>query len=275
MFSIGEFARLGGVSVRTLRYYEEVGLLTAAAVDDDTGYRSYSGHQLPRLHRIIALKELGLSLSQLRPLLEDVSAERLRGMLLMKRAELQQRVSDDQARLVRVEHRLRYIEREDNVITDIAVKRVPALHVAAIRSKDLGLNFYTMVPFARTAMTELDKRLTTAAIRPNGPVFLFYEMGSHDELVPSVAIDVGDQQVPVDDLISDVMLPPVDVVTTVLTGSAESPLTHDIVGPVYGELAQWADDHGYIVRGPGRDVMLDRGATTTNILEIQLPIERR
>ena len=80
----------GGVSVRALRYYEEAGLLAPAAVDSTTGYRSYSAHQLPRLHRIVALKDLGLSIRQLAPLLDELSAEQLRGMLVRKRAELQE-----------------------------------------------------------------------------------------------------------------------------------------------------------------------------------------
>ena len=54
MFSIGEFARLGGVSVRTLRHYDEIGLLPPATVDPDTGYRGYSARQLAQLNRILA-----------------------------------------------------------------------------------------------------------------------------------------------------------------------------------------------------------------------------
>ena len=51
MFSIGEFARLGTVSVRTLRHYDEIGLLPPAKVDPDTGYRGYSAAQLRALNR--------------------------------------------------------------------------------------------------------------------------------------------------------------------------------------------------------------------------------
>ena len=82
MFTIGEFARLGGVSVRTLRHYDEIGLLRPATVDPDTGYRGYSADQLGRLNRIIALKELGLSLTQARRLLDGITLEELRGMLI-------------------------------------------------------------------------------------------------------------------------------------------------------------------------------------------------
>ena len=119
MLTIGAFARLGGVSVRALRHYEAVGVLAPDAVDPDTGDRYYRASQLERLHRIQALQDLGLSLQQLRPVLDDgVSAEQLSGMLALERAELAERVADDQARMARVEQRLRYIEREDDMTLD-------------------------------------------------------------------------------------------------------------------------------------------------------------
>ena len=70
MFSIGEFARLGAVSIRTLRHYDEIGLLPPAEVDPVTGYRFYSAKQLRQLNRIVALKDLGLTLGQIRQLLD-------------------------------------------------------------------------------------------------------------------------------------------------------------------------------------------------------------
>lgn len=65
MFSIGEFARLGAVSIRALRHYDEIGLLPPAEVDPATGYRSYSAKQLRQLNRIVALKDIGLTLGQI------------------------------------------------------------------------------------------------------------------------------------------------------------------------------------------------------------------
>src|SRR5689334_21983488 len=103
MFSIGDFARLTGVSVRTIHHYEDVGLLIPAEVDSTTGYRSYSAAQVARLHRIVALKDLGLSLRQLQPLVEDLDAGRLKGMLQLKRAELEDRVEAERSRLARIE----------------------------------------------------------------------------------------------------------------------------------------------------------------------------
>jgi len=97
--------------VKTLRYYDEIGLLKPAQVDRFTGYRYYSEDQLPRLNRILALKDLGLSLEQIGRLLDDdLPPAQLRGMLRLKQAEIQQCVEEEQARLARVEMRLRQIE---------------------------------------------------------------------------------------------------------------------------------------------------------------------
>ena len=68
MLTISEFARLGQVSPRMLRHYGETGLLAPAQIDAHTGYRFYDVAQLSRLHRLVALRELGFSLEQIRPM---------------------------------------------------------------------------------------------------------------------------------------------------------------------------------------------------------------
>lgn len=80
MFSIGDFARHGRVSVRMLRHYDTIGLLRPDRVDAATGYRYYEGGQLARLNRIVALKDLGFTLEQVGRILDDKvsSAQRVR-----------------------------------------------------------------------------------------------------------------------------------------------------------------------------------------------------
>ena len=85
MFKIGEFSRLSRVSVRMLRHYDQLGLLTPAQTDRFSGYRYYTADQLPRLNRILALRDLGFSLEQIAGLLsEDLSPEQLLGMFKLK-----------------------------------------------------------------------------------------------------------------------------------------------------------------------------------------------
>ena len=98
MLKIGDFSQLGQVSVRTLHHYDERGLSKPAETDGWTGYRFYSVDQLPRLHRILALKDLGFSLDQIGRLVEDdVPAEQLRGMLALKQAEIERQLTQGQA----------------------------------------------------------------------------------------------------------------------------------------------------------------------------------
>ena len=77
MLSIGEFARLGGVSPRMLRHYDELGLFKPERVDPSTGYRAYEFAQLASLHRLVTLRDLGLSLQQIGEVLpEDPTVDR-------------------------------------------------------------------------------------------------------------------------------------------------------------------------------------------------------
>ncbi|GAC1548318.1 MAG: MerR family transcriptional regulator [Herpetosiphon sp.] len=135
MFKIGDFSRLSRVSVKALRYYDELGLLKPTLIDRWTGYRYYSAAQLPRLNRILAFKDLGLSLEQIAQLLdENPSVEYLRGILRLKQAELQQRVQAEQHRLALVEVRLNYIEQEGTMPEyEVVLKSVPEQLVAVVR----------------------------------------------------------------------------------------------------------------------------------------------
>ena len=114
MIRIGDFSKLSRVSIKTLRYYDEMGLLKPVEVDRFTGYRYYDFHQLPRLYRILALKELGFSLEEISRFLEEnLSTEELRGMLKLRQAEIRQRVKEETLRLEQVEHWLRQTQQEN------------------------------------------------------------------------------------------------------------------------------------------------------------------
>ncbi len=135
MLKIGEFSRLSQVTVKTLHHYDEMGLLKPSLTDPFTSYRYYTLDQLPRLHTIMALKELGLSLEEIARLLsENLSTEQIRGMYRLKQSELQQRVREEQARLAQIEFRLRQIEQEGIISTlDIVIKRIEPFSALTMR----------------------------------------------------------------------------------------------------------------------------------------------
>ena len=67
---ISEAARLAGVSVRTLRYYDKIGLLSPQEVTS-AGYRLYGRAELERLQEILFLRELDLPLEEIKDILSD------------------------------------------------------------------------------------------------------------------------------------------------------------------------------------------------------------
>ena len=140
MFGIGTVARLGGVSVRTLRYYDEIGLLRPVWVDPNSGYRWYEPEQLHRLHRIVALRDLGVRLVEIGVLLdESLSVEELRGILLLRRAEAHDRLAAEAERLARVEARLAQMEEPTMTDYDVVVKTSAPEWVVAITEDVDGL----------------------------------------------------------------------------------------------------------------------------------------
>ena len=142
MFQIGEFAQIAQVSGRQLRYYDQLGLLRPVRTDPQTGYRYYSIRQLPRLNRILALKELGLTLDQIGALLEnEISPTELRGMLAMKRAQVEQSLRAEESRLRHIESRIEQIDRQGDIKDyDVVVKSVASMPYLSMRSVCDGMD---------------------------------------------------------------------------------------------------------------------------------------
>jgi len=65
MFKISEFSKLSRIPLQTLRYYDQIGLLKPAKIDESSGYRYYSAEQLLKINRIVIFKELGFTLQQI------------------------------------------------------------------------------------------------------------------------------------------------------------------------------------------------------------------
>src|SRR5258708_1658527 len=135
MFRIGEFAQIAQVSSRQLRFYDERGLLQPARTDSQTGYRYYSIRQLPRLNSILALNELGLWLEEIGPLLKDqVPPAELRGMLIMKRAKVEQALRQEEVRLRHIESRIAQIDKYGGIDGyDVVTKSVAAMPFLSLR----------------------------------------------------------------------------------------------------------------------------------------------
>lgn len=269
MFSIGEFARHGRVSVRMVRHYDSVGLLRPAQVDDLTGYRWYRAEQLARLNRIVVLKELGFTLQQVQQILDEkVDVAEMHGMLRLRQAELQSQIESDSARLALVGARLEIIEREGiSPDADVLVKYIPPVRVAELSASAAGFDPVSIGPVIGPLFDELCGRLSTAHVSPTGPGIAYYEAGTDARLMVHAAlpVDAEPNAIPGVEIVD---LPEIRQAATILhRGSMDGVLSS------VQALAHWIEANGYRSGGFNRELYLAGGGEPdARVTELQEPL---
>jgi DNA-binding transcriptional MerR regulator len=280
MLSIGEFARILGVSVRMLRHYDALGLLVPARVDPFTGYRHYTAAQLDRGNRLIALKELGFTLDQIGPVLDaQLPAAELRGMLLLRRAQVAEQIAADQARLTEIERRLRSIEGIEGIegeamsTLQFVEKPLAAVRVAQIVGSvddqpQIGPTVGPMFQRLGTALARRGVRLDQPAIawyRPEG-----------DAMVVAAAFPVTPADLP--EVEPELAAEGVELATLEAAGKAVTVLHHggmEGIGETWQSLMRHVEDSGRQLAGVAREVYLHMPMDedpSTWVMELQQPV---
>jgi DNA-binding transcriptional MerR regulator len=270
MFRIGMFSRICQVPVSALRYYAEIGLLEPAQIDPSSGYRYYAATQLPRLNRILALKDMGLSLEEIGAILDEgIDAGQLRGMLRLKRAEIGQRVTEEQTRLDMVEARLRLIEKEGTMPdAEIVLKQAQSLQGLAIRDvlpkvEDIG-----------DLIGDGFAGLEMGGLNLVGPPMAIY----HDPEFTGTEVDV-EMVYPVADTSTPLPTPAGRTLEKrVVEGCQVASIIHaapfETISETYQSLAAWIEEHGYRFAGPPQEIYLsDPNQPGPPVAEIRIPVE--
>lgn len=134
MYKIGDFSQLGQVSPRMLRHYDKLGLLKPGHTDEWTGYRFYTIEQLPRLNRIVVLRELGFSLGEIGEMLEEVLPKQLEGLYEKRKRQVEEHLRAEAIRLQRISQRILQIQQEGTLAPpDVSVKRLGPETVIGVR----------------------------------------------------------------------------------------------------------------------------------------------
>jgi DNA-binding transcriptional MerR regulator len=280
MFKIGEFSRLGQVSTRMLRHYDKLGLLVPSHTDKWTGYRYYTLDQLSRLHRIIALKELGFSLQDIVNLLDKedgLSVTEMRGMLLLKQRDVRQEISEASWRLQQIEARLVRLEAEGQPSPyEIVIKPVAEMAVASVRT--IVPHIQDMEFFCEKLTRQVYIGLAAADVQPLQPELILYHPEEYQETDVDVEAAVAvhpkylRQQVN-NDRISFRLLPGYEAVAALIY---EGPL-RDVL-PTVLMLLSWVAATQHVPAGPLRELHLSGPAHADNavdeemVTEFQLPI---
>jgi len=289
MLKIGEFSRLSQVTIKTLHHYDELGLIKPAHIDPHTNYRFYTVEQLSRIHRIMALKELGLSLEQIGLMLEkDLPTEQIRGMLRLKQAEIEQELREEQRQLAMVEFRLRMIEAEINFPElDVVMKRLEPMRVLSFFDKlDPKLPIEELLAHRERVASTIRKAIEDGVIQHTGVV---YDVFHGETIIPYHSPEIGERQheilIGVTEAQESVTLEYIGQLTARNEPAIESAATlfleatNGIDGFVEPAtlLRRWAILHGYQPHSLMR-FFHHRGPLQTNdgsefIIEAQLPVD--
>ncbi|MDJ0753867.1 MAG: MerR family transcriptional regulator [Ardenticatenaceae bacterium] len=273
MFRIGEFSKIAQTPITQLRYYDQIGLFQPAHIDRFTNYRYYSAAQLPDLNRILALKDLGLSLDQIRRLVEDdVSAEEIRGMLALKKMQAEQAVRDELNRLRAIEARLRQVEDSGELThDDIILKVVAEQPILSIRQilPNLFDGVNVIGEMMRLIPPQVDSRsLGHFAAVIHGDAFRMekadVEMGFllKEPVEQTFALSFGEARMHT--------LPAAEaVISAVRIGPFENGYA------TYAQLGHWVEANGYALAGPPREIFIDLPPADRDgdaVTEIQFPV---
>jgi DNA-binding transcriptional MerR regulator len=247
-----------------LRYYDALGLLVPAQIDSSNGYRSYSPGQLHQLNRIVALKGLGFSLDQVRRLMQDdLDAAELRGMLRLRRAELEDEAAAVSVRLAAVETRLHMIDKENWVSADYVVKTIPAVRLiartATLDPDHLNEHVEPMFDSVANALQHTCGALST-------PIATYAETETGMDVTVGYA-----GQGPAPDGTTVVSLPEVIAVCGVHLG----PMTG--IQDSWQQLHRWVLANRYTFAGPCRELYIRAESENQAdwVTELQQPVEPR
>jgi DNA-binding transcriptional MerR regulator len=252
-YKIGEFARLSGLSIKTLRFYDQIKLLQPVHVDPRTRYRLYAPEQLREVDAILALKDLGASLEDMRDVAKrDSSSIERRRLLTKLRARAQRSIRIAQRSLTWIDAALDDSDTADRCAS-IVLKRRPAMRVASVRSQ---LTRYSeIVSIERELLQAIYPQFTGDS---QGVLWHRCADSGAIEGEPFVQVSGNAPRSQVYDLKE---LPSTTVASTVCEcddSAAER---------AYESVARWLSLHDYQLAGPKREIYVGK------ILEIQFPVK--
>ncbi|MEJ3405055.1 MerR family transcriptional regulator [Rathayibacter sp. YIM 133350] len=273
MYTIGEFAGIGRVSVRMLRHYDAIGLLPPAHVDDRTGYRRYSNEQIPRLLRIVELRRLDIGLDRVAAVLAaDDEDSALIALLRSRRGEIEAAIVDDTASLARIDRRLRQLEGEPAMSTSpVSYRPIDPVTVYAVTGVAPGMGPEHVGPVVGPLIEDLDRALESAGRPIIPPAIFWYETVEDGEGMIVHVSQTAEARPRTGEGYEVVELPATSLSATILHRGDMSG-----IGDTWLALVEQLVADGYRMTGANREVYLNAPGHIPGpdwVTELQVPVE--
>jgi DNA-binding transcriptional MerR regulator len=261
---IGDFARLGNVSLRTLRFYGQAGLLRPAHVNPDNGYRHYDPRQLAQLHQIHVLKDMGFSLIEIRQLLQRrLTAGQLRTLFCESRTALLAKIQEDAGRLARIDARLRALEgKPSGASPEVLLRQTRPVWVVSLREK---IHRYEQ---AEELFEEVERRVGPASVFGERAA-LWHSCANEGPTIDCEVLRFLKRPVPSRCTLRAFQLPAATVASAFHLGDDRT------LDAAYRTLTAWLASSPFRLVGPKREVYwleARPGTETESLTEIQFPV---
>ena len=119
MYKIGDFSSMSKTTIKALRYYEKEGLLKPVYIDQNTGYRYYETSQLVEISKIISLRQIGLSIKDIKNILNGCD---MKSILNKRKKEIKENLTIYTTQLSKIN----YLLEENNMKNEIFIKEIPS-----------------------------------------------------------------------------------------------------------------------------------------------------
>ena len=273
MFKIGEFSQLTKVSIRMLRYYDEMDLLKPAAIDPDSDYRLYAAEQIAALEKIVLLRDMGLTVTEMKQALANWPTEALIEQLTAKKEAINEEIRCKQEQLQKIDIAINdWHSPQRDIHYNIIVKAIPSYPILSLRERiadydcegKLWQRLYAFVRAEAVPLWPGDHNLA-----------IFHEETQRKQ---GIDVEVGLRVKKLGRDRAGFTYRKTEAVATMacimVYGSYEN------IGPAYQDFAYWLQAHQhYVMNGPTRQIChrgaYDQVAPADYLTEIQVPVQKR
>lgn len=269
MYRIGDFSKMSKTTIKALRYYDEIGLLKPECVDDFTGYRFYTTVQLVKLHRIQSLRQLGLSIDEIKLIISGYNAKNI---LEKRKRELKAELEHGTEQLSRIEFILSGQEEEHLMNYQAIIKELPECIVYSKRMTVPNYDsYFELIPAIGKAVSE--KYPDLKCIVPEY-CFIIYLDNEYKE--KDIHVEYCEAIDKMKDDFEDIKFKKMETVTalSVMHKGAYAGLAH-----AYAYAFKWIDENGYAVADSPREKYIDGIWNKENeedwLTELQVPIAKK
>lgn len=265
LYKIGLFSQMNQVTIKALRHYDEIGLLKPVHVDECSGYRYYTSEQLPILHQILALRQMGFTLEEIKKVQNGMSEEEL---LLQKKGELIRKIAEETMKLSQVECYL--LQKNTNVDYHIVLKELPEVIVASMRTKIPNYDaLFKIVPPMGAEM----ERLGCICALPEY-CFSIYHDGEYKETDIDVEVcEAVTEKKKDSDMITFKTIKKIENAACVLYRGA-----YNGFPKAYTAILKWAEENGFEIIDNPRESYIDgvwnKDSEEEWLTEIQFPVRK-